>query len=105
MHSTAVRYAAALATISIAAMLTGCQGLASAPPPPPQNTGGTLQNSVNHIIFMAQENRGFDHMFGHLPQYFTQNGYPQTLDGTPADASNPDDNGNLVTTFHMISQC
>ena len=34
----------------------------------------TLQ-SINHIIFMAQENRGFDHYFGALRQYWAQNGY------------------------------
>src|SRR5437773_4550571 len=27
--------------------------------------------SINHIIFMAQENRGFDHYFGHLNDYRT----------------------------------
>jgi hypothetical protein len=35
----------------------------STPPPPT----ATLENSVNHIIFMLQENRSFDHYFGHLP--------------------------------------
>jgi phospholipase C len=36
--------------------------------------GGSLQ-SINHIIFMAQENRGFDHHFGALRQYWAQNGF------------------------------
>lgn len=99
-----LRYAALLAAVSAAAVLIGCQGLASSPPP--VNPNGALNNSVNHIIFMAQENRGFDHYFGHLPQYFSANGYPQTLDGTPANASNPNVDGTgLVTPFHMISQC
>jgi phospholipase C len=39
---------------------------------------------INHIIFLAQENRSFDHYFGALRQYWAQNGYPdQSLDGLP----------------------
>ncbi|MGA8149631.1 MAG: alkaline phosphatase family protein [Terriglobales bacterium] len=39
---------------------------------------------INHIIFLAQENRSFDHYFGELRQYWAQNGYPdQSLDGLP----------------------
>ena len=103
MFAKRLRYSALLAAMAAAAVLTGCQGIASAPPP--VNPGGDLKN-VNHIIFMAQENRGFDHYFGHLPQYFQANGYPQTLDGTPPDASNPNvNNTGTVTPFHMISQC
>jgi phospholipase C len=45
--------------------------------------GGTLQ-SVNHIIFMAQENRGFLHYFGALPKYWADNGYTaEQFDGLP----------------------
>jgi phospholipase C len=51
---------------------------------------------VNHIIILAQENRSFDHYFGHLMQYWQKNGYPQatngtTFDGMPATASNVGD--------------
>ena len=106
MFREKLRYSALLATISAAAVLTGCQGLGPAPAPAPANPNGDLNKSVNHIIFMAQENRGFDHYFGHLPQYFQANGYPQTLDGTPPNASNPTlDGTGVVTPFHMISQC
>jgi phospholipase C len=97
-----LRYAAIFVVFSAATLLTGCQGLSNTPPP---NPGGNLQNSVNHIIFMAQENRGFDHYFGQMPQYLAQNGYPQTVDGTPQNAQNVDQNGATVTPFHMISQC
>jgi len=39
---------------------------------------------LNHIIFMVQENRSFDHYFGALRQYWAQNGYPdQSFDGLP----------------------
>src|SRR5437667_12260942 len=40
-------------------LLSGCGGLGPAsktPPPDPQ-----LNQSINHIIFLVQENRGFDH--------------------------------------------
>ena len=39
---------------------------------------------LNHIIFLAQENRSFDHYFGALRGYWAQNGYPdQSFDGLP----------------------
>jgi len=45
--------------------------------------GGSLQ-SINHIIFLAQENRSLDHYFGELRQYWKDNGYPdQSFDGLP----------------------
>ena len=41
-------------------------------------------SSINHIIFLSQENRSFDHYFGALRQYWAQNGYPdQSFDGLP----------------------
>jgi phospholipase C len=40
--------------------------------------------ALNHIVFLAQENRSFDHYFGALRQYWAQNGYPdQSFDGLP----------------------
>lgn len=40
--------------------------------------------SVNHIIFIAQENRSFDSYFGALRQYWAQNGIAdQSFDGLP----------------------
>jgi len=45
---------------------------------------GTGLNKINHIIFLAQENRSFDHYFGALRQYWAQNGYPdQSYYGLP----------------------
>ena len=39
---------------------------------------------LNHIVFLAQENRSFDHYFGALRGYWAQNGYPdQSFDGLP----------------------
>ena len=54
-------------------LICGCQGLQ-----PTANTGAdggapapqaSLQ-SINHIVFMLQENRSFDHYFGQLPAYW-----------------------------------
>jgi phospholipase C len=45
------------------------------------NFTASLQ-SINHIIFLAQENRSFDSYFGAMRQYWAQNGYPdQQFDG------------------------
>jgi phospholipase C len=97
-------------------------------------TFGPIQTvaALNHIIFLAQENRSFDHYFGTLRQYWAQNGYPdQSLDGLPqfnpvtgiaplygpapaipgCDPTQPPpsdcifDTGNPVTSYHLITQC
>ena len=40
--------------------------------------------SINHIIFMMQENRGLDHYFGAMREYWAANGIPdQPFDGLP----------------------
>ena len=46
-------------------------------------SAGTLQ-SLNHIIFFAQENRSLDHYFGFMRQYWANNGITdQAFDGLP----------------------
>ena len=65
-------------------LMAGCQGLAKAPAGGTP-TGNSLQTSVNHIVFMAQENRSFDHYFGAMRQYWADYGYPdQAFDGLAA---------------------
>jgi phospholipase C len=88
--------------------------------------------AINHIIFLAQENRSMDHYFGALREYWAENGYPdQSFDGLPqfnptsgppplygppislpgCDPNSPPpapcvfDPSNLVTSFHLITQC
>jgi phospholipase C len=106
---------------------SGCRGLVAGTP---QND---LRGSVNHIIFMAQENRGFDHYFGGMRQYWAANGIPdQSFDGLPQfnpstgaspllgpPPTNPgcdpafpppsdcktDSNSPAVESFQMISMC
>jgi phospholipase C len=85
----------------------------------------TLQ-SITHIIFLAQENRGFDHYFGALREYWAQNGIPdQAFDGLPqfnipagAAPSNPGcdptqpppadckyDPAHAIASYHLPTQC
>ncbi len=94
--------------------------------------GGTLQ-SLNHIIFFAQENRSLDHYFGYMRAYWAAHGIAdQSFDGLPqfnptsgtaplqgpaptnpgCDPSNPNgadvctpDANNPITSFHMPSVC
>jgi phospholipase C len=85
--------------------LCGCQGLQNGTTTTPPPTA-TLQTSVNHIVFMAQENRSFDTYFGQLPAYWAANGYPQTADGLPANASNPGYQGAApVSAYHVATEC
>jgi len=89
--------------------MTGCGGGAStgAPTETPPSSNQQLNSSINHIIFMAQENRGFDHYFGKLADYWKANGYPaQAFDGLPATASNPSFDGlSTVNSFHLRTVC
>jgi phospholipase C len=113
-----------VASLCLAAGLSGCRGLSK----PDAN----LQ-SINHIIFMAQENRGFEHYFGAMRQYWAEKGISdQSFDGLPQFnpasgaaplrgpvPSNPgcdpafappsdcvhDSNSPAVTSFHMQSMC
>jgi phospholipase C len=63
--------------------LAGCRGLGTdTNPPPPPPPGDITQ--VKHIIILAQENRGFEHYFGAMRQYWAANGFPdQSFDGLP----------------------
>ncbi|MGC2696494.1 MAG: alkaline phosphatase family protein [Candidatus Angelobacter sp.] len=102
----------------------GCAGLgATTPQPTPTATPApsptptpTLQSSVNHIIIMAQENRSFDHYFGHLMQYWQKNGYPQATNGTifdgmPDTATNvgdppgPGQPAPTITAYPLATMC
>jgi phospholipase C len=109
--------------------LNSCVGLVgttnNAPPP------GVKK--INHVIFMAQENRGFDHYFGAMRQYWAANSIPdQSFDGLPqfnpasgiaplqglaptnpgCDPASPppndcmhNSNSPAVGSFHMVSMC
>ncbi len=98
-----LRFWLGLAILPLALAMSGCVGLVSqsATSPPPADF-----HKLNHIIFMAQENRSFDHYLGHLNQYRQTLGLPQDVDGTPANASNPSFDGtSTVSAFPMTSVC
>jgi phospholipase C len=62
--------------------------------------------SVQHIIFMLQENRTFDNYFGQLNQYRAKQGLPQDVDGLSSNASNPSYDGTArVPAFHIRTAC
>src|SRR5580698_2772761 len=68
-----------LPILGVMILWSGCRGLVG----DPVDQNSSLQ-SINHIIFMAQENRGFDHYFGTMRQYWAANGIPdQSFDGLP----------------------
>jgi phospholipase C len=109
--------------LGLTLILSGCRGLVGNQ----GNPSNSLQ-SINHIIFMAQENRGFDHHFGAMRQYWAANSIPdQAFDGLPQFNPSPgpvptnpgcdpgfafppndctvDGNSPQVQSFHMVSMC
>jgi phospholipase C len=112
-----------------ALLLAGCQGLK----PLPANSGNGSLSSVNHIVFLVQENRSFDNYFGAMREYWANpaNGFhDQPFDGLPqfpssspsgAKPTNPtcdnsgsggpyancpvDANSQQIPSFHMNSMC
>ncbi len=96
-------------------MLTGCQGLGvrtgAAPTPnpaasPSPTPAGSLQ-SVNHIIFMMQENRSFDAYFGKINDYRASLGLGRDADDLETDFTAPTDNPDTqqIRTFHLATSC
>ncbi len=84
----------------------GCRGVTGMATTP--DTAGQVRTDVNHIIFMVQENRSFDHYFGQLGRYREVNGYgpASEIDGLPANASNPDLAGtSQLKAFHLDTTC
>jgi phospholipase C len=61
--------------------------------------------AVNHIIFMLQENRSFDHYFGKLNEYRASLGLSTDVDGLPANAVNYANDGTAVPAYKLQTQC
>lgn len=122
-----VRNRGLLAAVGLSLVLSGCRGLVA-------NSTDTGLQGITHIIFMAQENRSFDHYFGAMRQYWAANGYPdEQFDGLPQfnpvsgvaplrgpiptnpgcdpaypfppDDCKTDSNSPAVASFPMISMC
>jgi phospholipase C len=97
------RVGSILLVAALSFVMSACQGTQQ--PTSTQPDPGL--ESINHIIFMAQENRSVDTYFGQLPAYWAANGFPaQQFDGMPANASNPSFDGTTpVPAFHLASEC
>jgi len=77
-HRSSQLFAAATCQLFLMNMV-GCTGLVPGALPPPASL-----ESIHHIIFLAQENRSFDHYFGAPREYWAQNRFPdQVFDGLP----------------------
>ena len=124
-----------MALAGLMMLLNDCGGSAASSPnpvtPPPTSKG---LKSINHIIFMIQENRSLDHYFGAMRQYWANNGIPdQSFDGLaqfnpttgaaplqgpaptnpgcdrafpfPGNDCTVTGNSPAIAPFHMISMC
>ena len=79
------------------------------------NPAPTIQGSVNHIVFMMQENHTFDNYFGMLNPYRAANGFSVGDDGKTYDVdgiddklstiSNTNDEGQSFSLFKLKSTC
>ncbi|MBV9087560.1 MAG: hypothetical protein JOY79_08760, partial [Acidobacteriaceae bacterium] len=95
-----------LALLASLLTLGGCRGIVGTAAEANNTPNPQMNGNVQHIIFMIQENRSFDHYFGHLNDYRQAHGLPTDVDGTPAGASNPTPDGtSTVSAFHLITQC
>lgn len=77
--------------------------------------GGTGINAVNHILFLMQENRSFDHYLGMLNPYRRNHGFNVGDDGKTYDIdgiddklgsiNNQNDEGQTFKLFHTSTSC
>ena len=93
-------------------VLTGCQGVSAGgptstptPTPTPSATPAAGLQSINHIIFMMQENRSFDAYFGKINDYRASLGLGRDADDLEQDFTNPGDDGQIIKTFHLLTGC
>jgi len=87
-------------------VLTGCGGGGGGKSSPSLTPPTPDIKNINHIIYMLQENRSFDHYFGQINQYRQQQGLPADVDVTPVGASQLSfDKTTTFTAFHMNSMC
>jgi phospholipase C len=90
--------------------LCGCRGLGTTA----TTTLGNIQ-SIQHVVFMLQENRSFDTYFGMLNPYRQSNGWTVSEDGNTyavdgiddklSEFANSDDEGQSFNLFKFKSSC
>jgi len=101
-------------TVTYTATATGAGGSATATAVVTVNPAASVQ-SINHVIFMLQENHAFDNYFGMLNPYrHTQNMYKgddgvdyeiDGIDDKLNKISNEDDSGDTYKLFKLASTC
>ena len=104
--------------VALILLFTGCGGqhMSSSPAsgtPPGQSTGSV--QSIDHVVFMLQENHSFDNYFGMLNPYRKTNEWNVGDDGKEYDVdgiddklntiSNQDDEGTSYPLFKFTSTC
>jgi phospholipase C len=102
-----------LCVLLFLSVLTGCQGLGATatptptPTPTPSPTPTPTLQSVNHIIFMMQENRSFDAYFGKINDYRASLTPPLGRDADDLESTftNPADDGDTISNFHLATSC
>ena len=103
-----------VAGLTIALMaLCACRGLTGDTTTAPSSPA-SLQ-SIDHVVFMLQENRSFDSYFGVLNPYRQSNGWTVSEDGNTyavdgiddklSKFANPDDQGQSFNLFKFDSAC
>ncbi len=96
----------------LALLMCSCQGVSGGHTTP--DAPASLQ-SIDHVIFMLQENRSFDSYFGMLNPYRQTNGWTVSEDGNTytvdgiddklANFANADDEGQSFNLFKLQSTC
>jgi phospholipase C len=102
------------ATTNYTATATGTGGNVSASATVTVVPAGSLQ-SINHVVFMLQENHSFDNYYGMLNPFRKSNGWNIGDDGIEYDVdgiddklttvSNEDDEGTSYSLFKLTSTC
>ena len=102
------------ATSTYTATATGSAGTASATATVTVTAPGSLQ-SIDHVVFMLQENHSFDNYFGMLNPYRAANGWNVGADGKTYNVdgiddkltkiSNQSDEGTSYSLFKFTSSC
>ncbi len=108
MRKTPLAALAILVTLLGLGLLLSCRGIVApsgAAPAMPVPAAATSISQINHVVILLQENRSFDSYFGKLGDYRALQGLSADVDGLPANASNPADDGSTVTSFHMQTMC
>ena len=69
--------------------------------------GCSGSNQIKHIIFMAQENRSFDHYFGRLGLYKASHGFNNDIDAFDPNKGLPDIETppRLIKPYHFSTVC